>query len=117
VRRPNLGGFWPPNTPKQPAPKHGVRVGKAGRTWWGQRWLTALTGVLGADAGRLARGKTYARAGRTHDFEVKGGAVTAQVTGSRAEPYLVELRLRQLTSSAWEAAVAARRSVGGRRCC
>ena len=30
------------------------------------RWIDALESVLGGDSGRLARGRTYARAGRTH---------------------------------------------------
>ena len=60
---------------KAPAPEHGIKVKKAGNSWWGKRWLDALEAVLGADSGRLARGRSYARAGRTHDLEVKRGEV------------------------------------------
>jgi uncharacterized Zn finger protein len=78
---------------------------KAGTTWWGQRWIEALERVLGGDAGRLARGRTYARAGRTHDLLIKGGRVTAKVTGSRPWPYEITLELAQLPDSAWKRAI------------
>ena len=58
---------WSKPAPKKPPPERGIRMKKAGTTWWGQRWIEALESVLRGDAGRLARGRTYARAGRTHD--------------------------------------------------
>ncbi len=87
---------------KQPAPEHGIKVKKAGTSWWGQRWLDALQAALGADSGRLSRGRTYARAGRTHDLEVRKGKVHARVTGSRAEPYEVSIQLRALSKETWQ---------------
>jgi uncharacterized Zn finger protein len=98
-------GDWVPNGPKKPPPEHGIRMKKAGTTWWGQRWLQALEHVLGADAGRLARGRTYARAGRAHDLVVEPGRVTAQVTGSRPAPYEVVIQLEPLSEEAWSAAI------------
>ena len=92
--------------PKRPPPEHGIRMKKAGTTWWGQRWIEALEQVLGADARRLERGRTYARAGRAHDLVVRDGAVTAQVTGSRPQPYDVRIALSQLDAEQWRAAVA-----------
>jgi uncharacterized Zn finger protein len=92
--------------PKRPPPEHGIRMKKAGTTWWGQRWIEALEHVLGAEAGRLGRGKTYARAGRTHDLVVRGGTVTAKVTGSRPTPYKVRIELSQLGEEQWRAAIA-----------
>lgn len=97
---------WPWSTRKRPAPEHGIRIKKAGTTWWGMRWIEALEQVLRGDAGRLARGKTYARAGRTHDLSVQDGKVTASVTGSRSEPYQVTVALKQLDDAAWTAAIA-----------
>ena len=91
---------------KQPAPEHGIKVKKAGTSWWGQRWLGALEAALGADSGRLARGRTYARAGRTHDLEVRKGKVHAQVTGSRSEPYRVSIQLKALSNDTWQHVVA-----------
>lgn len=96
---------WYPKTPKKPAPEHGIRMKKAGTTWWGQRWLEALEHTLGADAGRLARGRTYARAGRAHDLLVESGKVTAKVTGSRSSPYEIAIKLRQLDDATWQRAI------------
>jgi uncharacterized Zn finger protein len=93
--------------PKKPPPEHGIRMKKAGTTWWGQRWIEALQSVLSGDAGRLARGRTYARAGRTHDLVVKGGLVTAKVTGSRDEPYEIRIELGVLSDDIWRKALEA----------
>jgi uncharacterized Zn finger protein len=95
-----------PRAPKKPPPEHGIKMKKAGSTWWGQRWIAALEQVLRGDAGRLARGRTYARAGRTHDLVIEGGTVRAKVTGSRATPYEVEMHVRQLSADVWSAAIA-----------
>lgn len=92
---------------KQPPPEHGIKVKKAGTTWWGERWIGALEAVLRGDAGRLARGRSYARAGRAHDLVVEHGHVTAQVTGSRPTPYEVRIELAALDEAAWAKALAA----------
>lgn len=97
---------WYTSAPKKPPPERGIRVKKAGSTWWGKLWIEALTNVLRGDSGRLARGRTYARAGRTHDLVVKGGTVTAKVTGSRATPYKITITLTQLGEPAWKKAIA-----------
>lgn len=98
-------GFFT-SAPKKPPPERGIKITKAGTTWWGQRWIAALESVLQGDAGRLARGRTYARAGRTHDLVVKGGTVTAKVTGSRATPYRITIALTKLDEATWAAAMA-----------
>ncbi|AEI63923.1 SWIM zinc finger family protein [Corallococcus macrosporus] len=99
--------FWGwPSTPKRPPPAHGIKMKKAGTTWWGQRWLEALERVLGGDSGRLSRGRTYARAGRTHDLVIQRGEVTARVTGSRPKPYAISLTLKRLDDGVWEKAIA-----------
>jgi uncharacterized Zn finger protein len=100
------GSGWFPSSPKKPPPEHGIKVKKPGSTWWGQRWIAALEQVLRGDSGRLGRGRTYARAGRTHDLIVQSGTVTAKVTGSRAEPYQIEIALTQLSAATWERAIA-----------
>jgi uncharacterized Zn finger protein len=96
---------WFESAPKKPPPERGIRMKKAGTTWWGQRWIEALENVLRGDSGRLARGRTYARAGRTHDLVVKGGKVTAKVTGSRATPYKITIELTELSAPAWKKAI------------
>jgi uncharacterized Zn finger protein len=93
---------WPPRAPKLPPPEHGIGLKKAGTTWWGRRWIEALERVLRGDAGRLARGKTYARAGRAHDLLVSGGTITARVTGTRPTPYAVSIELVQLPDDVWK---------------
>jgi uncharacterized Zn finger protein len=100
----DLGWYRPPH--KNPLPPQGIKVQKTGTTWWGQLWLSALAIVLRGDARRLSRGRTYARAGRTHDLVITGGEVTAKVTGSRATPYRVTIRIAQLPASAWAQAIA-----------
>jgi uncharacterized Zn finger protein len=97
---------WYRTPAKKPPPAHGIKMKKAGTTWWGQRWILALELVLRGDAGRLARGRTYARAGRTHDLVVSGGTVTAKVTGSRPTPYRITIQLAQLPAPAWAKAIA-----------
>ncbi|MDQ3096932.1 MAG: SWIM zinc finger family protein, partial [Chloroflexota bacterium] len=99
-------GRYVPAKKKKPAPAHGIKMKKAGPTWWGQRWIEALGSVLGGDSARLARGRTYARAGRAHDLVVSGGTVTAKVTGSRATPYKITIALAQLPDAAWKNAIA-----------
>ena len=99
-------GGWPRSAPKKPPPAHGIKMKKAGTTWWGQRWIEALEHVLRGDSGRLARGRTYARAGRTHDLIIKSGKVTAKVTGSHSSPYTISIQLSQLPAATWKAAIA-----------
>jgi uncharacterized Zn finger protein len=98
---------FPRSGPKLPPPEHGVRVGKIGATWWGERWVEALARFGGHYVARLRRGRGYARQGRVHDLEVSGGRVTASVTGSRPTPYRVTLSLRPLKEAAWERALQA----------
>jgi uncharacterized Zn finger protein len=93
--------------PRKPPPADGIRMKKGGTTWWGERWITALTQLLRGDAGRLARGRTYARAGRVHDLVLENGQVRAYVTGTRTEPYEVTIALGQLSPEAWERAIGA----------
>lgn len=101
------GGYYPPAPPKRPPPEHGIKVRKFGATWWGERWIKALERFGYEYSARLGRGRSYARQGRVHDLTVKGGLVTARVTGSRPTPYRVTLRLTPLADRVWKAAVKA----------
>jgi uncharacterized Zn finger protein len=96
---------YPKPAPKRPPPDRGIRVRNIGATWWGRRWIEALERLSSNYSNRLARGRTYARAGRVHDLEVEPGRVTARVTGSRATPYKVTLRIVPLEGAAWEKAI------------
>jgi uncharacterized Zn finger protein len=98
---------WYARGPKQPPPQHGIKIKKTGTTWWGQRWVEALDRMSAEYANRLGRGRTYARAGRTHDLVVKAGLVTAKVTGSRPTPYDVTIKLKAFSAAQWEKAIVA----------
>jgi uncharacterized Zn finger protein len=54
-------------------------------------------------SGRLARGRSYARAGQVLDFELSQGKVTARVQGSRVRPYQVRIGVLPLTTAQWRA--------------
>ena len=96
---------YPKPAPKRSPPDRGIKVKRIGATWWGVRWIEALERLSSNYSNRLARGRTYARAGRVHDLEVEPGKVTARVTGSRATPYKVTLRIALLEAAAWEKAI------------
>lgn len=101
-----MTNFWN-REKKRPAPSHGIKIARTGTTWWGARWIDALE-MLGARyASRLARGKTYARTGRTHDFVIGPGGATAHVTGSRDTPYVVRIALAPLDDVTWKRAIEA----------
>jgi uncharacterized Zn finger protein len=89
--------------------KDGIRArstrGEIGETWWSQRFIAALKEV--ADAGRLTRGRSYARSGQVMDLRVQPGLVTARVQGSRPSPYGVRLGLVPFTDAEWARAEAA----------
>jgi len=75
------------------------------RRWWGDRFWAVMEAI--GVARRLERGKRYARAERVLTVSIEPGLVTADVQGSRYEPYRVELRLRVFTAGEWERAVEA----------
>lgn len=98
---------WYKRAAKQPPPARGIKLKKSAVTWWGQRWVQALERMSRAYSNRLPRGRSYARAGRTHDLTVRAGRVTAKVTGSRPTPYRVTVALAQLDDAVWNEAIAA----------
>ena len=79
------------------------RRGKIGKSWWAARWITALEKLV--DAGRLSRGRSYARSGQVLSIAEKGGKITAKVQGSRPRPYTVSIQLTPLSDAQWEAAI------------
>ena len=91
-------------TPSQPrAVKGGIRSQSGRRkgepSWWAERWMDVLRGFnMGA---RLDRGRTYARQGQVMSIDIRKGAVTAKVQGSRSKPYLVSIKIKQLNEDEW----------------
>ncbi len=82
------------------------------RTWWGQRFIAALEKIT--DAGRLSRGRSYARGGKVKSFVIKNGAVTAKVRGSvnpyfgvYTEPlYTTKIEIKSISPDQWTKAIA-----------
>ncbi|MBO0856142.1 MAG: SWIM zinc finger family protein [Nocardia sp.] len=70
------------------------RRGAFATTWWGRAFLAAIEEV--ADAGRLTRGRTYARSGQVVSYHIESGAVAAEVQGSQPRPFTSVLTLRVL---------------------
>ena len=65
-----------------------------GRTWWGAQWLQALTQI--DHDNRLPRGRSYANRGAVRNLVVADGQVSAQVKGSRPQPYAVDIGIPQV---------------------
>jgi hypothetical protein len=93
---------WPP--PSRPRRVEGgikarSRRGAIGEQWWSRRFIAVLESQ--GMSGRLARGRSYARAGQVLDFKLSQGKVTAQVQGSRVRPYQVRIGVLPLTAAQW----------------
>ncbi|BCY05135.1 SWIM zinc finger family protein [Actinoplanes sp. L3-i22] len=73
--------------------------GKIGEQWWSRRFVDVLEDVC--DAGRLARGRAYARKGQVIDFALGPGQVVARVQGSRPTPYQVTIRIAAFDDTQW----------------
>ena len=77
------------------------------RTWWGQRFLTALEQCT--DAGRLGRGRAYSKPYRLLEFSIDGTRVNAKIRGNvnpyfgvYKEPrYRVEITLKRIPATKW----------------
>jgi len=92
---------WPPPRPirVEGGIKARSRRGAIGEQWWSRRFIHALESH--GMSGRLARGRSYARAGQVLDFKLAQGRVTAQVQGSRVRPYQVRIGVLPLTKAQW----------------
>ncbi len=77
--------------PLPPEAAEGATDKTYGNTWWGQRWLEALSGI--DHSRRLVRGKSYANQGLVKQLEIKDGSISAFVQGSASTPYEVSLRI------------------------
>ena len=106
-RRTGWDGPWGPTPPRGPALSPRRQHLRFGTTWWGRAWIDALEQRARLDPNRLPRGRTYARTGAVGTLHVAPGEVRAEVQGSRAQPYAVHLRVRELTGGEWDRAVAA----------
>jgi uncharacterized Zn finger protein len=95
-------GRWPPrSTPRRV--EGGIKArttrGAIGRSWWSRRFLAVLESF--PFARRLARGRSYARAGQVLSLAVRPGEVAASVQGSRPRPYRVKVLLAPFPALVW----------------
>lgn len=67
------------------------RVGSVS-SWWAKEWKRRLEKM--ELRGRLGRGKNYALSGQVMKLEIAGNQVSAQVVGTREEPYQVTIDFR-----------------------
>lgn len=95
-------GYFKPSQPIET--DQGIKArskrGKFVENWWAKRWIGALEKLM--DAGRLRRGKRYARQGQILSIEETKDGIKAKVQGSRPTPYKVSLRIDALTDAQWE---------------
>ncbi|MER7820476.1 SWIM zinc finger family protein [Streptomyces sp. NPDC096153] len=98
-------------TPARKAPRTGTRAFAA--TWWGQAWVDALEAST-LDAGRLSRGRTYARKGMVGPITAAPGVLRAEVEGSNPWPYDAAVHLRVLTDAQWDTLLDAIAAQAGR---
>ena len=99
--------WYPPSQPisTEEGLKARSKRGDFARNWWATRWIEALEDLM--DAGRLRRGRRYARAGQVLSMEERTGGVMAKVQGSRSRPYRVEIELKPLNDGQWEQVIEA----------
>jgi uncharacterized Zn finger protein len=92
---------WPPARPirVEGGIKARSKRGAIGEQWWSRRFISVLESY--GMSSRLARGRSYARAGQVLDFELSQGKVAARVQGSRPRPYQVRIGVLPLTTAQW----------------
>jgi uncharacterized Zn finger protein len=102
------GGFeGPPDFEfRAPIEADGIKArskrGSIGAKWWSRRFIDLVESF--ADAGRMTRGRSYARKGQVIDLKVERYEVTAKVQGSVPEPYEVALGIEAIPESGWRRA-------------
>jgi uncharacterized Zn finger protein len=99
-----MSGHWEDWPPARPIRVDGgikarSKRGAIGEQWWSRRFISVLESY--GMSGRLARGRSYARAGQVLDFALSQGKVTARVQGSRVRPYQVRIGVLPLTTAQW----------------
>ncbi|WP_324188993.1 SWIM zinc finger family protein [Nocardia farcinica] len=85
--------------------------GGFGRTWWGKAFIEAVEAM--SEPGRLARGRSYARAGQVVSYRIGAGSVVAEVQGSQPRPFTAEFTVRRLREEELELLVETIRDTPG----
>jgi len=110
ARRRSYYNYYTDFEPTRPIEtKDGIKArsqrGAFTKNWWAMRWIEAMERLV--DAGRLSRGRSYARKGQVLSIEEVKGGIEARVQGSRPKPYKVKIQVMPLTDAHWEKVVAA----------
>ena len=72
--------------------------------WWGQQWCSNISSY--ADYyNRLERGRAYVRKGAVGEISIDGGHISAEVKGTKPEPYNVDIYIDPVTDSTSENAL------------
>lgn len=104
------GPFWSYEKTVRRRVEGGIKAksqrGDIGESWWSKRFIAVLESYVDL-APRLARGRSYARSGQVMRIDVEAGVATAQVQGSRPEPYAVRIGVKPLAERDWRRAEAA----------
>lgn len=82
-------------------------MSKITRTWWGTKFMDALSGFM--EEGRLKRGRSYSGERRVLSFEIKNSEIKARVRGNKnpyfgvyTEPkYRVSLNFTEIPAKKW----------------
>ena len=70
-------------------------MAKYGQTWWGAKWMNALSHIDYSN--RLPRGRSYANKGAVKDLRIQGRKIIANVKGTRIKPYKVTVGIPAFT--------------------
>lgn len=95
-----MSWHYPKRTPKSTG--GGIKLRKAaeqGEAAWGRRWMESVSGFTRAKS--LERGLRTAKSGQVLSVNVEQGFAVAEVQGSRARPYKVEIGLPMFTRKQW----------------
>jgi uncharacterized Zn finger protein len=72
------------------------------RTWWGKAWTQNLERYADYE-NRVPRGRSYVRNGAVLDLKVSANKISAIVSGTRPQPYKIEIGIKSLEKKAEKA--------------
>ncbi|MEK6864552.1 MAG: SWIM zinc finger family protein [Nanoarchaeota archaeon] len=93
--------YWDhfPKAAPRPKPKPGKARKNFGETWWGKKWIEALSDFEYDQ--RMARGRAYARAEMVKNFKVDEGSINATVKGSMGN-YKISINFDKYSKREWK---------------
>jgi len=75
---------------------------KISSTFWGKAWCDNVESYQDY-SNRLPRGRSYVRNGSVIDLKISEGTVTALVCGTRSTPYKINITIKPLNRTRWDA--------------